>query len=144
MEIRPILYAQVFADEKAADLLKAYAEECSIPEIGETNPQAEMYAQMEKAGVAQCFGVYSDSQLVGFASVLATVVPHYGKKVATVESIYVAPQFRGVNLLNVIEEYAKRRGCTAVLYSAPAYSRFARLLSLKYRHTNSVFCRSLL
>jgi ribosomal protein S18 acetylase RimI-like enzyme len=144
MQIRPISYSEALLH---VELLKAYAEECSIPEIGSTDPQIQMYEAMERIGVAQCFGVYAE-KLVGFASLLMTVLPHYGKKVATVESIYVDPEYRpfvGKNLLLELENYAKDAGCVAILYSAPAESRFERMLTLRkdYRRSNSVFTRSL-
>jgi GNAT superfamily N-acetyltransferase len=144
MEIRPVSYAEIFAAPNVEELFDGYAKEGSIPEIGSINPQKEMYLAMEKSGVAQCFGVYSD-HLVGFASVLLTVMPHYGKKVATVESVYVEPLSRRIDLLSAVEEFARQNGCIAILWCAPAYSQFARVLSGKksYRPTNVVFCRSL-
>jgi len=147
MDIRPAPYAEILA--QGSDLFHAYAEECAIPEIGHTNPQADTYAAMERAGIAQCFGVYSDAELVGFASVLTSLLPHYGKKVAVVESIFISPKFRplaSLDLMKAIEQHSTLSGCVAILYSAPAGSRFELFLTLRnrYRHTNTVFCKALL
>jgi GNAT superfamily N-acetyltransferase len=144
LEIRPVSYAEILAQ---TELLNAYAEECSIPEIGVPDPQAEIYEQMQKLGMLQVFGAF-DPDLIGFASLLLTVLPHYGKKVATVESLFVLPEYRtigvGSELLAMIERFAKDEGCTAILYSAPAGGKLAKLLELKdYRRTNEVFCRPL-
>ena len=144
--IRQVSYADILHAEGAQALLSAYAEECSIPEIGSPEPQEQTYAALEQLGTMHCFGAYQDSRLVGFASVLNAVLPHYGKRVATVESIYITPEGRGAlgrPLLLAIEDHAKSLGCAVVLYSAPADSRFAQLLSHddEYRHTNCVFCR---
>lgn len=131
------------ADILACDLLKDYAAECSIPLIGEINPQPAIYEGMERAGILKCFGFYEGLRLVGFATVLTMVLPHYGKKVATVESIYA--KRGGKDIMQAIEAYAKRVGCVAILYSAPSGGRLERLLSLKKNmaRTNAIFCRSL-
>lgn len=147
--IREIPVAEIFAAPNVKELFSEYAVECSIPLIGEINPQPEIYAAIERAGIMQCFGAYEDDLLVGFATVLMMVLPHYGKKTATVESIFIAHEHRaggiGRSLLKSIEGFAKGAGCVAILYSTPAGGTFERLLSLSgYAHTNAVFCRSLL
>lgn len=129
-------------------LIAKYAAESSIPEIGPVNPQWDIYATLEKSGLFQCFGAYHENMLVGFAWVLTPVLPHYGKRVATLESIFVSSTFRqfgyGVALMRAVEQYAKGVGCVGVLYSAPAGGRLERLLELKksYRRTNAIFYRS--
>jgi hypothetical protein len=138
--IREIRTAAVF---ESPELLEAYARECSIPLIGEINPQLKMYELMEQAGILKCFGFFEGHTLVGFATVLTTVLPHYGKKVATVESIFA--KRGGKDLMQAIEAYAKEAGCAVIFYSAPAGGRLERLLSLKKscKHTNTIFTRSL-
>lgn len=146
MDIRAVSSRRILA---ATQLLKAYAEECSLPEIGQVNPQGEMYERMEDVGVVRFLAAIEDEQLIGFASVLMTVLPHYGRKVATMESLFVASEYRaseaGRKLMNAVEEYAKANGCVAILYSAPAGGQLERLLSAKrsYRHSNTVFAKSL-
>ena len=97
----------------------------------------------------QCFGVFIEGALVGFMSILVYVLPHYGKKIATTESIFLARKHRsaitGLDMIHEAERYAKEKGCTAVLYTAPIGSRFSRLLFARrgYRHSNNVFVRGL-
>lgn len=147
--VRLVSFADILDAENAPELIAEYSAECSIPEIGETNPQRDLYAVMERTGLAQSFGAYRDGQLAGFAIVLIYVLPHYGKQIATVESLFVASAHRnseiGRELMAAIEGYAREKGCKVILYSAPAGSRLERLLFLKkpYRRTNAVFCRSL-
>lgn len=146
--IKRIPISEIFKPENY-HFLRSYSDECSIPEIGQAIPDPVVYESLEGAGVQACFGAYSeDGDLVGLASVLTTVMPHYSKPVATVESLYVLPDFRnlfGTLLMAQIEEYAREKGCAAILYSAPTGGRFERLLDCKkaYRRTNAVFCRSL-
>ncbi|HEV8493046.1 MAG TPA: GNAT family N-acetyltransferase [Candidatus Angelobacter sp.] len=144
--IRPSSYAEIL---EARDLLAEYAQECSILEIGEFNPQAEMYRAMQDAGLAHMFGAFHVEQLVGFASLLLSILPHYGKKSATVESLFVGKCHRadgyGIEIMDAMEEFAKDAGCLVIFYIAPVGSQLEKLLSLKkgYRKTNSVFCRVL-
>lgn len=144
-----VSYAEILAAPNARELLEEYSAECSLPEIGQSDPQTEVYAAMERSGAFQCFGVYEGGGLVGFASVLMYVVPHYGRRIATVESLFLAAAHRsgrtGHGLMSALEEYARENGCVAILYSAPAGGQFERLLRLlkPYRHSNTVFLRSL-
>jgi hypothetical protein len=134
---------------EAKELIAEYAAECSIPAIGEISPQAGMYEVLEHSGAFRCFGAFDGDRLVGFATVITTVFPHYGKMVATVESLFVASESRkgiaGTELLEAIDAYAEGTGCVAIVYSAPTGSRLEKLLSGKKRfsRTNEIFCRSL-
>jgi GNAT superfamily N-acetyltransferase len=145
MEIRKVSTTEILTTA----LLDAYAKECSLPEIGEINPQADMYSHMERMRVCQCFAAFVDRRIIGFASVLTSVLPHYGRKVATMESLFVAKEHRnsdaGKELMRAVEEYAKAERCNAILYSAPAGGQLERLLTIKrgYRHSNTVFVREL-
>jgi GNAT superfamily N-acetyltransferase len=130
------------------DLLAEYAEECSISAIGPINPQPHIYEALEKSGIMQCFGVF-DGEMIGFGNVLMTVLPHYGRKLATIESLFVSKAHRnsnaGIALMEAIETHVKAQGCEGILYSAPAGGKLERLLEGKkqYQRTNAVFFRSL-
>ena len=147
--ISKITARQIFDAANAGELCSQYADECSLPEIGTIKPQLEMYEAMEKSGTLQCFGAFSDEELVGFASVLIYVVPHYGKKIASVESLFVAKPYRrtalGLGLLIKVERYAKEQECYVIGYSAPTGSQLEKLMARrkKFRRTNSVWMRSL-
>jgi len=142
--IRPVSYADIFNDPGFPALLKEYGEECST--LGTPKPQPDLYDLLEKSGGLQVFGVYEESMLVGFASVLIYLLPHFGIKIATTESIFITRNFRhyGLDLMATIENYAKVSGCEDFLYSTPVDSRFDRLLNaLEYDHTNNVYRRKL-
>jgi GNAT superfamily N-acetyltransferase len=144
--IRAVSYAEILAHP---DLIAEYAAECSIPEIGQVNPQAEMYAAMEHSGMMQAFGAFHAEQLVGFATILKYVIPHYNCKAATVESLFVAKEFRGtsagISLMKAIEKHAKESDCQVISYSAPTGSQLEKLLTRLrlYKRTNSIFLRKL-
>jgi GNAT superfamily N-acetyltransferase len=144
--IRRVSHSEILASPA---LLEEYAAECSIPQIGPINPQADIYKALEGAGLMTFFGAFEGEQLFGFASMVTTINPHYGVKLATMESLFVADEHRsggsGIDLMAAIEEHATAEGCTAVLYSAPSGSRFADVLEKhrSYICTNEVYCRSL-
>lgn len=130
-------------------LFAAYAEECSIPSIGKPDPQPEIYQMMEDSGLMKCFGLYDGPQIVGFASVLITVLPHYGKQVATSESLFVDRKYRksfgSGKLFSAVEAFAGASGCIAIMFIAPEGSEFAEFLDGReeYERTNVVHCRRL-
>lgn len=147
--IRRVCHAEILGAPNARALIAEYAAECSILQIGEIHPQAEIYAMLERSGHMATFGVYTASEeLIGFATVLTTICPHYGRMLATVESLFVRIDHRpggiGRALMDAIEQHAAQQDCTAVLYSARAHSRFSALLAAsdEYIRTNEVYCRS--
>lgn len=102
---------------------------------------------MDEAGVLTAFCVWVDGTIVGFASILMTTLPHYGAKVATVESLFVRKAYRsagaGRDLMTVVESAAATNGCKAIFYSAPAGGQLEAVLGKRYARTNSIFCKHL-
>lgn len=142
----PVAYSEILGAANAAELLAEYAAECSLPEIGAIDPQAATYAAMERTGAFQCFGVFADGALVGFASLLVYVNPHYNKPVATVESLFVAAAHRSgeawYQLKAALKEHSRKRGSVVLLVSALVNSKLARLLFLdedEFRLSHHVF-----
>lgn len=146
MKVERCPVAEVLA---CSELIAEYAAECSIPAIGEINPQHDAYAAMEKAGLLHSFMVGADGINVGFAIVLTPILPHYGKRIATLESLFVTKDSRnsraGRELMQTVEKYAEEVGCTGILYSAPAGGQLEGLLNARkeYQRTNAVFFRKL-
>jgi hypothetical protein len=140
-EIRPVKSAEIFSAPNIHALLEEYSKEC----MASIDPQVDLYQAMEERGVLQCFGVYDDEDaLAGFASLLSAVMPHNGLKVATAESLFMSAEKRagfGLNLLIVLEAYAKAAGCTYLLYNVRLGSRLEWVLAHRHecRKTHSVF-----
>lgn len=130
-------------------MFAAYSEECANPLCGPTARSREAYESLELAGAAQCFGAYVDGELQGFACVFTAALPHYGRKFASVESLFVLPAARaselGRFLMSEAERFARAAGCVAIFYSARVGGNLDRLLMLldDYALTNHVFCRRL-
>lgn len=125
------------------ELLAEYMAECSVPELGTPQPQWEMYECMESAGVMRTFAVYVDQAMVGFATVLVTVLPNYGIKVAAVTP-FIAKSHRKsgawARLMAVIKRYARAEKCKAVFCSAPAGRRLEAVLGRRYPRAGSSYC----
>jgi GNAT superfamily N-acetyltransferase len=148
-EIRRVNYRDILDAPNAQQLIDEYGAECSIPLIGKIDQQPQIYAALEAAGIFHCFGVYAGDELVGFASILASVLPHYGQKVASVESLFLASAYRpgctGKALMAAIESHARLLECVAIVYTAPINSALAMVLlaTKPYALTNAVFCKRL-
>lgn len=145
--IRLISYNDV---RHVPELLAEYAAECSNPALGRFNPQWSMYAHLEESGVLTAFGAYSGDELVGFASVLVSILPHFGNKAATCESLFVRKSERavglGTELLSAVRAHSTHvEHCSHIFYIAPIGSQLEALLERDKRthRTNSVFCETL-
>ncbi len=149
MSIRPCLVSDLQQAPNLAALLDEYRIECGVPELGQAEPQFATYQRLEALGMLFALGAFAGDELVGFALVLISDLPHFGKRVAVTESLFVASQARkggaGMRLLAAVEQGARERGAVGVLVSAPVTSRLASLMdaSSHYRPASRVFFRSL-
>lgn len=138
---------EIFDDPDGPLLIEEYSAECAIALLGKPAPRRDMYENLEACGMGHCFAAYEDGRLVGFAMLLIAVVPHYTLSCANLESLFVTRAAScGGELMQRVEEYARKCGCTAIFYAAPVQSRLAKLLFLQedlYVHTGYVFARSL-
>lgn len=143
-KIRWIYYSQFLGAPNAQELIDEYAAECSIPDA---EPQHQMYEAMEKSGVLQCFGAYVADELIGFVSVLSSVMPHNGKRIATIESLFALPSHRdsgaGNALLSAAEQYTSESGCVALICTARVGSALETILSRRpgCEKSHSMFTR---
>jgi GNAT superfamily N-acetyltransferase len=132
--ILPVSYAAILDDPASPTLLRAYAEDCLVPDA---EPQRELYASMEQMGSIQCFGAYldrgSNKLLIGFVSVIRTIVLHDGHLIGAVESLFVDREHRstgaGLLLIAAAKLYATDSGCRCLLASARMGSALDTILS---------------
>jgi hypothetical protein len=142
--IKPVSYATILDDPNWPNLFSEYAAECKIRELGAPCPQRDLYEILEHSGGFQAFGVYEKDLLVGFATVLIYVLPHYGRKIATTESIFVLKGKPDQDLIQHLRRHARNHKCGEFLYVAPVGSRFDRLLSAcEMHHSNNVYIECL-
>lgn len=146
--IEPCTVEQFFQSPNRDALLAAYAQESSLPEIGDCNAAISLYRDIEAAGALYPLAAYRDGEMVGFLSILHSVLPHYGTPVCITESFFVLPEARaggaGLKLLQAAEAKARELGAPALLVSAPAGGRLAQIAPrLGYRQSNVVFVKGL-
>lgn len=129
------------------ELHKEYAEECGWPELGPPNPQWDIYAAMEAAGVSIVLAVTVDGVLAGFACLVLSILPHFGIKVGTTTDLFVGKAYRkrgaGTWLRVAIRDAARSAGCERLFTSAPAGGRLEKILENRGTRTNSIFCETL-
>ncbi len=148
ISIKPCAVADVESAPNVAELLAEYAEESALDALGGANPQWETYRQMQAMGVAHVLGAFQGDTLVGFLVLLVSIVPHFGKPIASTESYFVARAARkagaGLKLLHEAEQIASQAGAVGFFVSAPIGSRLAQVLpGVGYRETNRLFYRGL-
>lgn len=111
-------------------------------------PQMAIYKANEAAGTMKFAGAWLGDELVGFLVLVLYVVPHFGKLVASTESLFVAQSARGsgagTRMLKEAQSIAADSGCVGLCVSAPVGGRLAKVLPRSgFLHTNELFFKAL-
>ena len=146
--VRPVRFADILDAPNAVDLIHAYAQACVVPDA---EPQRLLYEAMERAGILYCFGAYTESEgteaLIGFGSVICSIVPHDGHLVASLESLFVGPEYRSTDafdmLMEAIEQLAEDRGSRCFVCQARTGSAYDKVLSRRtgFSQTHSQYTK---
>ena len=142
--IREITIDELEATSGFTDLLDEYAEESAIAGMPPPAARMDTYRVLQEHGLLFVYAAMEGHRVVGFISVLASVLPHYGRTVAVAESFFVAKAARsslaGLKLLAVAEDKSRALKSPGLLVSAPYGGKLFELLpKLKYTETNRVF-----
>jgi GNAT superfamily N-acetyltransferase len=142
--------AELKRDISFPSMFSEYADECAIAMLPSPDEKMAAYDMIERSGVFQAYGAFSDAGvLLGFMALLTPVIPHYGVCIATMESLFVGREYRGsgagLKLLRAAERHAEAAGCPGLLVSAPTGGQLAEVLARRdgYAETNRVFFRKL-
>ncbi len=108
--------------------------------------KTEMYKALDASGALFGFGAFDGEKLMGFAFLIAPILPHYGRVIATMESLFIAKKYRktgaGLRLIREAERCAKELGSPALIISAPVGSVLDIILPrLKYTLTNRAYTK---
>lgn len=146
--IRPCTVSDMENAPNLASLLAEYGAESAIEGLGQPAAQLETYHQMEAMGVLHPIGAFQGDELVGFLIMIISVLPHYGARIGSTESFFVASAARksgaGLKLLREAERLAEAQGAMGFFVSAPIGSRLDQVLTAKrYLETNRVFFKVL-
>ncbi len=142
--VRRCTYAELEAAPGFAALLEGYADEAALNPEWKANPQGGMYEAMEGSGALHIFGAFDDEMLVGFILVLVSVLPHFGRRAAVIESFFVAKEARrtgaGLMLLRRAERLSEEMTAEGLFVSAPTGGVLADVLEgTEYRETSRIF-----
>ncbi len=149
VEIRQCKAQEIIDSPNINALLNEYSQESSLSEIGPPAAQFPVYLQLEEMGVLHVIGAFQSNELIGFVTILISPLPHYGQKVATSESLFVASAARktgaGLKLIWAAEALAKKQGATAFLLSAPEGGQLVEVMRGRrdWRPSNRVFVKDL-
>lgn len=132
---------ELFDDPAFAGLLEEYDSECAIKALPHTKPSRERYVRLESTGVLNVVTVRHGRLLVGFYTILHTVMPHYELPFTIVESIFLSKKYRkGTAGLRVIKDIERRTHGEGLFCSAPIGSQFEGVLRGRgYLNTSSIF-----
>jgi len=130
-------------------LVDEYVAEAAFTGLPAPNHQPDIYRNLEAAGVLQILASFEGIHLTGFLGLLVTVMPHYGVRLGTTESFFVASRYRktgaGLKLLREAEKVAQGMGAVGLMVSSPMGGRLAEVLagSDGYSEINRIFFRRL-
>ena len=149
MIIRQCTISELEAAPNIHDLLAEYAEESSIAGLPTPAAQVETYRAIESSGALHIIAAFEGDLLIGYITVLSTVLPHYNEVVSVTESYFVSKEHRssgaGLKLLRSAERFAREIGSLGLLVSAPTGGALSDVLPrVGYKETNRVFFRSLM
>lgn len=144
MNVQMSSVAELEGDPGLAALLAEYAGESSIAGMPPPVAKMESYRELEARGLLQVLSATHGGRVIGFLTLLAPVLPHYGVPVAVSESFFVARADRGtgagLQLLRAAEDMARRLGSPGLLVSAPFEGDLFKVLPrIGYAEASRVF-----
>ena len=135
-------------DPSFLDLCREYEGEY-VEDMPPVSISIETYRALDKAGTLHTFCAYNKKDhLIGFLTIIVSVLPHYSVIVGIVESLFVTQAARktgaGLKFIATAERFAKEKGCWVLLFSTPIGSRLCTILPRRgYSPTDMVFAKRL-
>jgi|HubBroStandDraft_5_1064220.scaffolds.fasta_scaffold237774_2 GNAT superfamily N-acetyltransferase len=145
--VGPATVAEIEAAPTIAGLFAEYADESLVKGLPAPSAKWGVYRGLEAGGLLFPYAATLAGELVGFITVLVSLLPRYSQPLAVAESFFVAGAHRktgaGVRLLRAAETKARELGAPGLLVSAPFGGRLFEVLPrLGYAETNRIFFRS--
>lgn len=101
------------------------------------------YTKLEELGIYRAFSLTEDGVLIGFLGYIKTYMPHRQDYIASTESLFVMPQYRGrgsaKQLITAAMQDAKALGCRNFLLGLPYGTR----RFMDFTPINTVFAHEL-
>lgn len=144
VSVGPSTVAAIMGAPEFPALLDEYAAESRNLGLPPPMPHLERYPQLEAFGMLHPIAATLDDELIGFITVLVSVLPHYGFSIAVSESYFVAKKHRhtmaGLKLLVAAEAETQARHSCGLYVSARNGSGLDKVLERAgYEQTNTVY-----
>ena len=148
MEVKQVTLSELIETPGFLDLVQMYEQESRHPSLPPCNPDWQQYTNLENLNAGHFFTATHKGELVGFAVLVISPVPHYSALFGVLESLYVHKDKRstgaGLKLIRAAEKAAKAKKCLAMGISAPVNGVLAAVLnSTKYTLSNLMYLKVL-
>ncbi len=145
--IRKATMADILEGKNSEYVLGEYAKESSIKGMPTPTAKLDTYYHLENLGLLRVFCAFDDDSLVGFITILSTIMPHYSIVLSVAESFFVLKSHRksgaGIKLLRLAEGVAREVGAPGLLVSAPYGGALAEVLPrCGYNPSNIAFFKA--
>jgi len=150
MIVKKIVVKDIFDSSLFDNMKDEYEDESKVSTIGiSSNPQLNVYQALEKNGSLACIGAYDNDVLVGFMTVITSVVLHYSQLSTTIESQFILRKYRGggtwKKMMNLAEEIAKDRGSFMLVMTSAIGTDFEIVANRSgFNATNIMYTKNLL
>lgn len=119
-----------------------HAEVSHAPEV-EVSVSRELYNAYLGAGTLKMFAAFDGDRIVGYATFTHYAHPHTGVITAISDSIYLAPEYRGINgirFMEFIEREVVASGAEEIFYHAKTHSPLGPMLGrMGFQQVNAVY-----
>ena len=137
-----------FSYKHIDSLLREYSDESRGALVPVVKTDIVLYKTLEDLGILDLIVVYDDEVIVGFISLMTTVMPHYSEKASTVESIFVLKEHRkfgtGKILVNKAESIAKSKSAKVMFMSAPKDGVLSKVVgTYGFTETNTTYTKKI-
>ena len=144
LHVSPSTVSAIMGAPEFPALVQEYADECANRGLPPPLAHLDRYPMLEAAGVLHPVAATLGDELIGFITVLVSVLPHYGFSVAMSESYFVAKVHRhtlaGLKLLVAAEAKARELGTHGIYVSSPTGGALDKVLARAgYHETNKVY-----
>jgi hypothetical protein len=135
MIIKDIHPNDLFDNINYMHVIDGYINESRINSIETTEPSKEHYYALVNSGSFNMVGVFDGDNIVGFGTLVTSIIPKHGILASTVDSIFLLDEYRdtgyGIKILDRLKDISNDRGSVVMLISSPVGSKLDKLLSLK-------------
>lgn len=123
------------------ELIAAYAKEAGMAGMPPPKPHIETYRLLDKTGMLKTICAYLGQEVVGFIVILVNMSPHYGVKLAHMESFFVSRVHRStgaaMRLLHHAEDLAREMGAVGLMCAAAIGGNLERVLSSRSNYSKT-------